>query len=143
MAATREGIFDRIGDILDTISVAVIPVKYRYPETKPSSFPASMLIYRGATEREVDTTHNLVTYRFSILTVYPVAEAATAYNRWLQAYDTIVAEFRKDDHQTLSGDAVRFMVEADGQPTYTDQFSQQVAVLDIRVFAEVLQSIAT
>lgn len=143
MPSTRQAIFDRIGDVLDTISASIIPVKYRYPETNPSSFPASMLLYRGGTEKMVDTNHNLVTYRFSIVTVYPVAEAAASYNRWLQAYDTIVAELRKDDHQTLSGDAVKFMVEADGQPTYTDQFSQQVAVLDIRVVAEVLQSIST
>lgn len=141
--STRQTIFDKIGDILDTVDVAVIPVKYRYPETNPSSFPASMLLYRGASERMVDTVTNLVRYQFSIVTVYPVAEAAAAYNRWLQAYDTIVAELRKDDHQTLSGNAVKFMVEADGQPTYTDQFSQQVAVLDIRVVAEVLQSIST
>lgn len=143
MGATRQTIFDRIGDILDTIDAAIIPVKYRYPESQPSSFPASMLLYRGASEEMVDTVYNLVTYRFSIVTVYPIAEAATAYNRWLQAYDAIAAELRKDDHQTLSGDAVKFMVEADGQPSYTDQFSQQVAVLDIRVYAEVLQSTAT
>lgn len=141
--STRATIQDAIGDILDGISSSIIPVKYRYPETKPTSFPAAMLLYRGSTTQMLDTATNLVAYQFSILTVYPVDEAATAYAKWLVAYDTLEAEFRKDDHQTLGGTAVKFMIEADGQPTYTEQFSQHVAVLDVRVIAEVLQSITT
>ena len=58
---TRTNIADRIGDILDGISSSVFPVKYRYLESNPSSYPALMLKYGGATSEMLDTVTDLVT----------------------------------------------------------------------------------
>jgi len=139
--ADIQSIHDRIADIVDTVSVSIIPVKYRYPEAKPSSFPAVMTLFAGDAERMIDTITNEQTMLFDIVTVFPVDESNTAYQKWLNLYDALKAEFRKDDHQTLSGDAVYFMVDASGRPTFSDEYSQPVAVLSIRVTAKVLQSI--
>ncbi|OGC59245.1 hypothetical protein A2245_03550 [candidate division WWE3 bacterium RIFOXYA2_FULL_43_12] len=139
--STRATIHDKICDIIDTISATIVPVKYRYPESKPSSFPATMTLFIGDEEKMVDSANNLTSYHFLVRTVYPIDESATGYQKWLTLYDTITAELRKDDHETLTGSAVKFMIESDGQPAFSEQYSQPVAVLDIRVTAEVLQSI--
>lgn len=141
--STRATIHDAICDIVDSISSSVIAVKYRYPEGKPTSFPATMTLFAGDEEEMVDTVTNMVRYRFSIVTVYPIDESATGYQKWLDLYDTLTAELRKKTHQTLEGNAINFMVETSGRPSFTDQYGQQVVVLDIRVVAEVLQSIVT
>lgn len=141
--ANIASVFDKIGDIVDTISASVLPVKYRYPEGNPTAFPASILLFAGDTERMVDTATNEVDMAFDIMIVYPADESAAGYAKWLAIYDTLKTELRKDDHQTLSGDAVRFMIETTGKPSFTDQYGQIVAVLNVRVTAKVLQSITT
>jgi len=140
--SSRQTIHDAIGDIVDGISTSIIPVKYRYPESSPTQFPATFTLFRGSPpERKVDTITNEVIYNFAIVTVYPIDESATGYQKWLLLYDTLTDELRKDDYQTLSGNAIDFMVETNGQPVATEEFAQPCVMLDIRVTAKVLKSI--
>ena len=138
---TRTNIADRIGDILDGISSSVFPVKYRYLESNPSSYPALMLKYGGATSEMLDTITDLVTYTFDIVIVFPNDESADSQTKWQNAYDTVMAALNDRDNQTLSGDAVSFRVDQDLKPASTSQFQQQVIVLGIRTLTKVVQSI--
>lgn len=138
---TRVQIADRIGDILDTISGAIIPLKFRYVEAKPAQFPAVMLKYGGMESEMLDTITDLTTYVFDILVVFPNDESADSQEKWQAAYDAVMTALNDQDNQTLSGDAVSFRVDQDTRPASTDAFTTPVMVLAIRAVAKVVQSI--
>lgn len=138
---TRANIADRIGDILDTISTDIVPVKYRYLEGDPSSYPALMLGYGGAVSEMLDTTHDLVSYTFDIVLVFPNDESAASQTKWQTALDTLMTLLNNSANQTLSGDAVSFRVEQDLKPQLSEQFKHPVIILGVRTVAKVVQSI--
>lgn len=132
----------RLKAILDGVSSSILPVKYEYLETLPSSFPAGFIILGGApAERMLDTVNNEVTYQFVVRTVFPVAESQGAFEKWLTLLDTIGTTFRAQSNQTLSGNAVSFMISGTSQ-SFSQEFSQPVLVLDVQVEAKVIQYIA-
>lgn len=138
---TREQIASRIKTILQAIDPTIVGEVFGYLEAKPTTFPAVMLKYGGSTTEMLDTTHNLVTYVFDILIIFPNADDEAAQAKWQVAYDTVINALNLQTNQTLSGDAVSFMVEGDDRPAFTDQFSTNVAVLGVRTRAKVVQSI--
>lgn len=141
--ANIQSVHDKICDVLDTISSTILTAVYRFPTSKIDTFPAATVIFTGDTERMIDTITNEQTMTFLIQTIFPTDESDTGYQKWLTLYDTLKAELRKDDHQTLAGDAVYFMVDTTGRPEFHEDFTQPVVVLSIRVTAKVLQSITT
>ena len=138
---TRAQISSRIKTILQAIDPLIIGQVFGYLESKPTTFPAVMLKYGGSTTEMLDTNHNLVTYVFDVLIIFPNADDEDAQGKWQVAYDTVINALNDIDNQTLSGDAVSFMVEGDDRPAFTDQFSTKVAVLGVRTRTKVVQSI--
>lgn len=134
-------VHDKICDILDTVSAGVLAATYRYPPSKLDEFPAAVVLFGGDSERMIDTVTNEQSMVFSINTIFPTDESEDGYNKWLRLLDALKAELRKDDHQTLSGNAVYFLVDTTGRPEYSMDFAQPVVILGIRVTVRVLQSI--
>jgi len=131
----------KLKTILDTVSASVLPLKYNYGETLPTSFPAGMILYRGEGEEEqIDTVNNLIPQRFIIRIVFPMAESETFETKRITLVDTIKDEFRKDDHQTLTGSAIN--VRTGEVAIYeTDQYVQPVVVCDILLTISVIKPI--
>ncbi len=130
----------KLKTVLDLISSSILPVKYQYLEAQPSSFPAGIITFVGAEERMLDTVTNEVTEQFLIRTIFPAEESQTATEKWLNLLDALGDEFRKDDHQTLTGTAHSFMITK-FLPSFSDQYAQPVAVFDIFVEAKFLKQI--
>ncbi len=128
--------------ILDTISSSILPLKYSFLETMPTSFPAASLTYEGHTERRKDTVSNEIEARFLLRVVYPTEERVEAQAKWLTLIDALGAEFRKDDHQTLTGSVVSFLV-TNGNSAISLDYGQPVIVFSMVVTAKYLSLINT
>lgn len=133
----------KLKTILDTISSSILPFKFEYQETLPSSFPSGNIIFAGAKEETLDTVYNQLTERFVVRIIFPTEERQAAQEKWLTLLDAVSAEFRKDDHQTLTGTAVMFMITDYPQPQISMDFSQPVIIFDIGVVAKVIKPINT
>lgn len=127
--------------ILDTISSSILPVKFSYQETMPTSFPSANIIFSGGKERMLDTITNEVEERFVVRAIFPVEERQAAMEKWMTLVDEVGTKFAKDDYQTLSGNAISFMVDS-YQPPFTSQdYGQAVIVFDMIVVAKSIKYI--
>lgn len=133
----------KLKTILDTISNSILPVKFEYLETSPSSFPSGNIIFVGGSERVLDTQYNEVTERFIVRLIYPTEERQAAMEKWLTLLDGVSAEFRKSSHQTLDGVAVSFLITDYPQPQVSTDFIQPVIIFDIVVVAKTIKSVTT
>lgn len=131
----------KLKTILDTVSAAILPLKFEYQETKPASFPSGNIIYLGGNEKMLDTITNEVLENFVIRLIFPTEEGQVAMEKWLTLVDAIGDAFRKDDYQTLTGSAVSFQVKSYAPPITTSDYSQVVMVFDIMVEAKILKAI--
>lgn len=133
---------NKIKTILDGISSTILPLKFKYLESKPSSFPAAMLISNGFSESMFTNESNQVVESFTIRLIYPQTESTAGYEKWLTLADTVSAEFRKKVNQTLSGEAVNFMVNQGLAPAFSDtEYIQPVVIFDIIVEAKFIKQI--
>lgn len=141
--ADIQSIHDKVCDLVELVSDGILGAVYRYPVSELKVYPAARVLFMGDTERMLDTVLNEQTMTFLIQTLYPIDESEEGYQKWLRLYDAMKAEIRKDDHQTLDGTAVYFMLDTTGQVEYSTEFTQPVTILTIRVVAKVLQSITS
>lgn len=125
--------------ILDNISASVLPIKYEYQETQPTSFPSGNIIYIGGTESVIDTITNQVVEKFIIRTIWPAREGATFMQKALDLIDTLSTEFRKTANQSLSGTAINFEITSYTAPQPSNEFITPVIVFDIEVQAKTLK----
>jgi len=131
----------KIKDILDTIPTNILPLKFQYMESMPSSFPAAMLLSQGFEEEVLDSANNILTERFIIRLIYPTQESLAGYEKMLTLSDYISAELRKDDHMTLGGEAVHFQIKQGMAPEYSQEYSQPVAIFGLSLEAKTIKSI--
>lgn len=126
--------------VLNTVSAAVLPVKYEYFEVMPTSFPAGLVLAEGGPpERSKDTINNELTMSFIVRTLLPIEENQLATQKALGVLDAIAAKFRLASNRTLSGTVHNCWI--DGYRQYaTDDYGQPVVVLDIRIVAQQLVS---
>lgn len=133
-------ILTKVKVILDTISSSILPLKYSFLETMPTSFPAAALTYEGHSEKRKDTVSNEIEARFLLRVIYPTEERTEAQVKWLTLIDALSAEFRKDDHQTLTGSVVSFLVTNGGASISLD-YGQPVVIFTMSVTARYLSLI--
>ena len=128
--------------ILDTISASVLPVKFNYPEGKPTSFPAAVITYQGGTEKTLDQQYNEINQRWVISLIFAAEESDQAMTKWITLVDTIGDEFRKDDHQTLNGNAIHMQLKDSPPPsTTTEGFMQPVVIFDLIFEVKIIKSL--
>ena len=126
--------------ILDLISTSVIPVKFEYMETLPTSFPAAMIALDGSpAERQVDQITNELTCRFQLLLWLPPEPSQTGFEKACKALDAIGDEFRKNSHATLDGAALNLTIDSYSS-TPDVNAPQPLTVLAVRVSAKMLKS---
>lgn len=132
----------KIKTILDGISSSILPLKFKYLESKPASFPAAMLISNGFNESMFTNSSNQVVESFTIRLIYPQTESSAGYEKWLTLADAVSAEFRKKENQTLAGEAVSFQVNQGLPPAFSDaEYIQPVVIFDIIVEAKIIKQI--
>lgn len=131
----------KLKTILDGISSSILPLKFEYLETKPSSFPSGNILYAGGSEKMLDSQYNEITERFVVRLIFPTEERQAAQEKWMSLIDAISAEFRKDDYQTLTGTAVIFQIKEFSPPQPSTDFIQPVIVFDITFEAKTIKSI--
>lgn len=132
----------KLKTILDSITVASLPVKFSYLEAMPTSFPAGMVLSNGFVEEMLTNTSNKVTESFVIKLIYPQTESQAGYEKWMTLLDLVSAEFRKKDNQTLTGTAINMMVDQGLPPEFSDDYSQPVVIFGISIKAETIKSIS-
>lgn len=131
----------KIKTILDTVSSSILPLKFKYTETMPSSFPSANISFiASGEERFLDTITNEVEAQFLISLVFPTEESQNATEKWLTLVDAMSDEFRKDDHQTLTGTATKFKILGTRQEIRTD-FSQPVVVFSMTLGVTMIKAI--
>lgn len=128
--------------ILDTVSSSILPLKYSFLETMPSSFPAAALTYQSHATKRKDTVTNMTEARFLLRVVFPTEERAEAQLKWLTLLDALDAELRKDDHETLTGSVVSFLV-TNGESAITLDYGQPVVIFTMVISAQYLSYINT
>mgnify|MGYP001329625747 CR=1 FL=1 len=126
--------------VLNSVDVAVIPVKYEYLEVMPTSFPAGFVILEGGPpEKSADTVNNLVDMAFIVRTILPLEESQVATQKMLGVLDAILAKFRLESNRTLGGTVHNLKIEGN-RPVSTDQYGQPCLVMDVRITAQQLAS---
>ncbi len=133
----------KLKTILDGIDNSILPLKYEYQETAPTSFPSGNIIFVGTSEKMIDTVTNMVNEQFIVRSIFPAEERQAATEKWMTLMDALTAEFRKDDHQSLTGTAVSFEIRGVSPPKISNEFIQPVIVFDIAVEAKILKFINT
>jgi len=132
----------KIKDILDLIAADILPVKFKFMQSSPSSFPAACLVSLGAKEIRKDDISNEITESFAIRLIYTSEESEAGYEKWMTLVDALGAELRKASHITLGGTAVNFVIRQIPPPTGMDTgYSQPVVLFDIIVDAVILKLI--
>jgi len=128
--------------ILDTVSSSILPQKFNYPEGKPTSFPAAVITWSGESEKTFDTQYNDVTQRWVISLIFAAEESDQAMTKWLTLRDALGAEFRKDDHITLNGNAIHCQLKDSPPPiTTTEGYMQPVVIFELMFEVRTLQDI--
>lgn len=139
--ATFKSVAQKLKAIIDGIAASTLNIKFQYLETMPSKFPAGMIVFTGApSDRQIDSVTNLVGMGFLIRTVFPVEESQAAAEKWLDFFEALGVELRKNSNQTLSGDAVNLTIEGHRQWATSEAYPQPVVVLDVQVTASVVKS---
>lgn len=130
--------------ILDTISATVLPVKFNYPEGKPTSFPAAVITWLGETEKTFDTQYNDISQQWVISLIFAAEESDQAMTKWLTLRDALGAEFRKDEHITLNGNAIHCQLKNSPPPsTTTEGYMQPVVIFDLIFEVRIIKDITT
>jgi len=132
---------NKIKTILDAITTTTLPLTFKYLDSMPASFPAGCVLSAGFSEEMIDSGSNQLTENFVIRLIYPQAESAAGYEKWLTLADLVSAEFRKKENQTLGGDAINMMVKQGLPPEFSDQYGQPVVMFDILIEAKIIKSI--
>jgi hypothetical protein len=133
----------KIKAILDTISSDVLPFKFEYLKSMPTSFPAGCVMSMGFTESYIDQQYNDQVETFDIKLIFAEEESQAGYEKWMTLVDLVSATFRKDDHQTLTGTAVDFRIRQCPAPTFSNEYAQPIIIFDIIVDARIIKSITT
>lgn len=135
-------ILTKVKTILDTVSASILPLKYAYVETMPSSFPAAALTYEGHAQSRKDTISNETEVRFLLRVIFPTEERAEAQVKWLTLLDALNTELRKDDHETLTGSVTSFLVTGGGS-AISLEYGQPVVVFTMVITVKYLSLINT
>lgn len=127
--------------ILDTVSASVLPIKFAFQETMPTSFPSGNIIFLGGEEKMLDSVTNELIEQFVVRLIFAENESAAAMTQWMTLVDTIGDTFRKDDYQTLVGNAVAFQVKKYAPPVSSTDFGSPVVIFDIAMEAKTIKQI--
>lgn len=130
----------RLKAILDSVSSSILPVKFQYVESMPTSFPAAMIAFQSSTEKELDTSTNVVDSVYAVSVIFPTEERQQATEKWMALLDAVSAAFRDEANQTLSNNAVRFMI-GQTQSSITTDYGQPVIVFTLIANVRFIKSI--
>lgn len=142
MAYELKTIKNQLKTAIATASAAILPVKLYYAEAKPSQFPAAMLLWGGETaEQKDDSIYNTSTATF-ILRLHFVSDPSETHQDALyDAIDAVKDILRKDDYQTLSGNALDVVVGEVTPIQASDGFTQPVWYVDIPIYVKRIKPI--
>lgn len=130
----------KLKSIVDLVSSSVLPQTYAYLETMPASFPAVSLTYVSHREARKDTISNELDINYLLRIFWPSEERVEAQAKWLALLDTLSAELRKDDHQTLDGSVASYITSG-GDSDITTEFGQPVIVFRLSIGVKLLKTI--
>lgn len=136
-------IVGKLKTILQNVSATYLSAAsiYKYQESNPTIFPAAMVFYAGeGEEKQIDTITNEVEQKYFVRLIFNTEEGEAAEAKWLTLVDKVKDEFRKDDHQTLTGSAKNVIVGSVNAYA-SAQYVQRVMVFDIILTVLVIKEI--
>lgn len=128
--------------ILDSISGNTMGSTFKFFETKPTKFPAGMLITAAQPPEEFfDTNNNLVTYVYIIRCIFAEEESETAGDKWDAFLDALTAALRTKTNSTFGGSALK-VITTTTDPYYSEtDYTTAAKVFDVQVEVKMLKSI--
>lgn len=142
MAYELKTIKNQLKTAVATVSASILPVKLYYAEAKPSQFPAAMLLWGGETqEQKEDTIYNSSTATFILRLFFVSDPSETHQDALYDAIDALKDVLRKDDYQTLSGNALDVTVGEVTPVQDSDAFTQPVWFVDIPIYVKRIKPI--
>ena len=127
--------------IIDTLtgSGKVFSVAYDFPNPTPASYPAVMLVLGNASDEvKEDNQYDTMNTTFVVRGVIKSKWTSSGYGKILTILDTLLTEFRKKSHQTLSGDSWKIdIVGIDME--YIDTESSPIIIGDVILSVKILE----
>lgn len=137
MSATVTQVNAALATILDSLEGSGKPLQefYAYPFTGEGGYPRAFPILKGMRENDITNVDNEAVMDFIIRILIRDNNDQTSYDLLLSVLDQVIAEFRKDDHVTLSGLVDRFDVSPQVDIYRTGDGPSALIVCDLNVSA--------
>ena len=132
----------QIKAILDTIDSNLMGSTFKYFETKPTKLPAGMIMFADQPAEEFfDSNNNLVTYVYTVRSIFAEEESQVATEKWAAFLDAVQAAFRTKTNSTFGGAALK-VVATGLSPFFSDtDYTVPALVFDIQIEVKMLKSI--